>query len=410
LNIRGHIYAAVIAFLLLQATCLVDAQVIKSPYSVFGIGELVDNDLGMNRSLAGTGIAFKSDKSINYLNPASYLGIPENSLIWELGLYGFQSNSQQKNLHQTRRDFNVSYTSVSLYLADRWALSLGVLPFSHVSYEIKSTDIIGSELTSYEKTYAGSGGLSRIYVGNSFRMFGGLAVGFDLSYIGGTVTETESTSGNNNLADYTLTNKLTISAGYLDYGLQYFVPDRDWQYAFGVVYGAGIQTNVSNEVQLTSGDSTASLQQNDSPILRIPRKFGIGISARSPNFRAGVDYEWEDWSVLRFSDPHFRTKNSNRCSIGLEYSPARSDSRSRRISYRFGANYKFSYLSVDGTSINSWGLTLGTGIPFQTVNVNASIEYGEEGTLTNGLIRNRYWMFYMSFSLSEIWSPLQLED
>jgi len=388
----------------------VDAQVIKSPYSIFGVGELVDNNLGMNRSLAGTGIAFKSHRSINYLNPASYLGIPANSLILELGLYGFQSNSQQKNLYQTHRDINVSYTSVSLYLADRWALSLGILPFSRVDYKIKSTDIIGSELTSYEKTYTGSGGLRRFYVGNSFGVFGDLAVGFDLSYIGGTVTGTETASGNNRLADYALTNILTISTGYLDYGLQYSVSDHDWQYTFGAVYGASIQTYVSNEAQLTSGDSTTSLQESDSPTLKIPQKFGIGIAARSPSFRLGVDYEWEDWSALRFSNPHFRTRNSNRCSLGLEYSPARADSRSVIFSYRFGANYKFSHLYVDGTSINSWGVTLGIGIPFQTININASIEYGEVGTLTNGLIKSRYWMFYVSFSLSEIWSQPQSED
>ncbi len=410
MNIRGHIYAAVIAFLSLPATCLVDAQVIKSPYSIFGVGELVDNNLGMNRSLAGTGIAFKSDRSINYLNPASYLGIPANSLILELGLYGFQSNSQQKNLHQIHRDINVSYTSVSLYLADRWALSLGILPFSRVNYEIKSTDIIGNELTSYEKTYTGTGGLSRIYIGNSFRVFDDLAAGFDLSYIGGTVTETESASGNNSLADYALENKLSLRTAYLDYGLQYSVPDHDWQYTFGVVYGASIQTYVSNEAQLTSGDSTTSLQQSDSPILKIPQKLGIGIAARSPSFRVGVDYEWEDWSALRFSNSHFRTRNSNRCSLGLEYSPARSDDRSRGISYRLGASYRLSYVYVDGMSINSWGMTLGTGIPFQTTNLNVSIEYGEEGTLTNGLIKSRYWMFYVSLSLSEIWSPPHSEE
>jgi hypothetical protein len=394
----------------MSAACLMDAQVITSPYSIFGVGELVGNNLGMNRSLGGTGIAFKSDKSINYLNPASYFGIPANSLLVEVGLYGLQNKSQQKNLNQTNNDINVSYSSVSLYLTDWWALSLGILPFSHVSYEIKSADVIGSELTSYEKTYTGTGGLSRDYVGNSFRMLDDLTAGFDLSYIGGTVTETESASGNNSLADYQLQNILTLRSAYLDYGLQYSVPDHNWRYTFGVVYGTSIQTDVSSEAQLTSGDSTTSLLQNDGPILKIPQKVGIGIAASSSDFRAGVDYEWEDWSGLRFSNPHFSTKNSNRYSVGLEYSPPRSDSRSMIISYRFGANYRFSYLDVDGASVNSWALTLGTGIPFQSTNINASIEYGEEGTLNNGLIKSKYWMFYLNFTLSEIWTPSQSED
>ena len=410
MKIRGHIYAAALSLLLLPPTYVVDAQVIGSPYSIFGMGELVDNNLGMNRSLAGTGIAFLSNRSINYLNPASYLGIPSNSLLLEVGMYGVQNNSQQKNLGQTYKDINVSYMSVSLYLTDWWALSFGVLPFSRVRYQINSTDVIGSELTSYQKTYTGSGGLSRDYVGNSFRLFEHLTAGFDFSYIGGTVTETESASGNNSLADYTLTNTLTVRTTYLDYGLQYTLPDHDWQYTLGVVYGASIRTNVSNDAQLISGDSTTSVQQSDNPILRIPQKFGIGLAAHSPSFQVGVDYEWEDWSVLRFSNPLFSTKNSNRFSFGVEYSPASSDGRSMITSYRLGAKYKFSYLDVGGWSINSWGVTLGGGIPFQTININASVEYGEEGTLANGLIKSRYWMFYVSFSLTQIWSPSHSED
>jgi hypothetical protein len=299
---------------------------------------------------------------------------------------------------------------VSLYLADWWALSFGILPFSHVNYETKSADIIGSELTSYEKTYTGSGGLNRIYLGSSVRVFDDLAVGFDLSHIGGTVTETESASGNNSLADYALTNELTVRTAYLDCGLQYVVPGHDWQYTVGVVYGASIQTSVSNEAQVTSGGSTASLPQRDSPILSIPEKVGIGIAARSSRFRLGLDYEWEDWSALRFSNPHFSTQNSHQYSLGFEYSPAGADIQSRIISYRFGANYKFSPLYVDGTSINSWGVTLGAGIPFQTININASIECGEEGTVTNGLIKSSYWMLYVSLSLCEIWSPRHSED
>ena len=44
---------------------LLQAQVKKSTYSMFGVGQLADNNYGVNKSLGGTGIAFKSGNAMN---------------------------------------------------------------------------------------------------------------------------------------------------------------------------------------------------------------------------------------------------------------------------------------------------------------------------------------------------------
>ena len=66
----------------------------NSVYSMFGVGQIIDNSFGINKSLGGTGIAFQSGSSVNYLNPASYLGIPPNSFILEIGVYGIYNKSE----------------------------------------------------------------------------------------------------------------------------------------------------------------------------------------------------------------------------------------------------------------------------------------------------------------------------
>lgn len=407
---KKHIFVVVAALQAFLFVNTANAQVRNSVYSMFGVGELFDNSLGVNRSLGGTGIAFQSGTSINYLNPASYLGIAPNSYIMEVGVYGMYDKSENSNSVETEKDINFSYWSVSAYLANWWASSLGILPFSFIEYKINTTGKIEGELTSFEKTFTGSGGLSRIYLGNSFKIYKGLAAGFNTSYIVGPITQTESASINSSLAGYELKNKRAVNAIYLDYGLQYSLSRNDWLYTIGAIYGASRKLSTIDDLELTSNGSTTSLDENERLAISIPQKFGLGISVKKDAMRAGLDYEWEDWSTIRFSNPNFNTKNSSRFSIGVEFSPGQKKEGSKSLSYRLGANYKSSYLEIDNTPINSMTVSVGVGIPYDVVNLNVSVEYGQEGTLNNGLIKNSYWVLYVGMSLHQFWATISSED
>ncbi|MBN1398925.1 MAG: hypothetical protein JXA06_12905 [Bacteroidetes bacterium] len=386
----------------------------NSIYSMYGVGWLLDNSVGINKSLGGTGIAFQSGRSINYLNPASYLGIPPSSIVLEFGTFGIYNKSANKFLSFTNGNINFSYFTVNLYLSNRWALSAGVVPFSFVDYGITSKDEIEGELTSFEKEYTGTGGLSRIYLGNSFGIYKGLSAGFNASYIVGSIIQTETALESNIFSGYEFKNEGTASSFYLDYGLQYIINDDNWSYTVGLIYGSKNKFNTTNDVTITYNDVTDSLKQAGKYDLTIPRKIGVGLSVkRGDNIRAGLDYEYGNWSNIDFADRKIDTRNSSRFSVGLEYTPANNTSDEKwykSLSYRLGANYKKSYLEISNTQINSFGICLGIGIPFHKINaVNLSVEYGEEGTLKKGLIKNSYWMFYMNVSLHDLWLELPLE-
>ena len=389
-------------------TCFLNAQVKRSVYSMFGVGQLTDNSIGINKSLGGTGIAFQSGSSINYLNPASYLGIPPGSLAMELGLYGIYNISQKENTSQSAGNISISYFSASLYFTRWWAFSLGIIPFSSVYYVITSNSSINGELTSFKKEFKGSGGLNRVYFGNSFKVLDNLAVGFNASIIFGPITQTETALSSDNFTGYELKNERSASSFYLDYGIQYLIHKNNWLYTVGFVYGASTKINTSDVLQFTYNSTTDSLEQENVLDIKIPTKLGLGISVNKQNiFRAGFDYEWGGWSKINFSNPNLDTKNSNRFSIGVEYSPNINNRDNNLLSslvYRFGANYKNSYMVIDKTPINSAGITLGIGIPFERFSmINFSLEYGREGTLNKGLVRNDYWTFYFNISLHELW-------
>jgi hypothetical protein len=398
---------ALLTFTIILFASPLDAQVVNSVYSMFGVGQLMDNNIGINKSLGGTGIAFQSGKSINYMNPASYIGMYSHSYVMELGLYGITNKSMTSSTSQRDNSVSISYFSASLYFTKWWASSFGIIPFSSVDYEINSEAEIEGELTTFQKTYTGSGGLSRIYFGNSFSIIDGLSIGFNSSYIVGPVTQTETASGNDSFASYSLTNERLVYSVYFDYGLQYTFKNDDWSYSLGLIYGSSKKLNSDDDLKFTYNGTTTSLTQEKQYDVEIPQKTGVGIAVKNGDkFRIGIDYEWAKWSSINFTNSNLRTKNSNRFSIGVEYYPAEknNDTWLNTLYYRIGANYKNTYLKIDNTPINSKAINVGLGIPYNyTSLINLSLEYGEEGTLSKGLIKNKYWAFYLSLSLPDFW-------
>lgn len=384
-------------------------QVKNSVYSMMGVGQLNNNSFGINRSLGGTGIAFKSGKSINYLNPASYIGVATNSNILELGIYGIYSNSVTSSLTQYENDINFDYVSFGFYVSPWWSASLGFTPFSYVDYKVTSEDQIKGELTQLEKYYEGTGGLNRLYFGNSFNLYGGLFAGFNLAYIVGPITKTEITTGIDGSTDYEVNHKYTTSGLYLDYGLQYSHNLGSLNYTVGAIYGAEKSLNTTDDLEFTYNETTTILNQENEESFKIPEKFGVGLAIEKKNyFRIGFDYEWNKWSSVNFLNDYLSTRNSSRYSFGFEYSPQKekiNDPWYKSLSYRLGANFKNSYLEIRNNKINSYAFNLGLGIPYDNSSeINLTLEYGREGTTSNKLILNNYLKLYVSFSLHEFWS------
>ena len=401
------IYIALFVSLLLIPTQRFNAQIKNSVYSLFGVGQLTDKSFGINKSLGGTGIAFQSGRSINYLNPASYLGIAPDSYIMELGLNGLLVKSKQGNISKLNKDIDFSYATASLYFTRWWAFSFGIVPYTTVDYEINSIDQIGGELTTFNKTFEGSGGLNKIYWGNSIEIIKGLSFGINTCYIFGHILQTETALADNNFPGYELTSNRFAGSVYFDYGLQYSLRNDDWFYTVGMIYGANKRFNTTDDLEFTADNITTTLSEENKADIKIPEKYGFGVSIKKGElFRAGVDYEWNKWSDISFSNASLDSRDSRRYSFGLEYSPSAGEEGKwlSTLFYRLGFNYKESYLELNGTKINSMAMNIGFGIPYDgTSMINLALEYGKEGTTSQGLIENNFLKVHLNISLHQFW-------
>jgi hypothetical protein len=128
----------------------------------------------------------------------------------------------------------------------------------------------------------------------------------------------------------------------------------------------------------------------------------------------GFDYTRQDWTGQTFGGYpgiDFQTGVAQNFRAGFEVTPNRYDVRRgfghflRRLTWRAGAYREYSHLFLNGSQIAATGVTMGVGIPvFRYYNsVNLGVDIGQRGALDNNLVRERYFLFTLSFNLHDIW-------
>jgi hypothetical protein len=401
-------FKSILFFLIFSCTCsLLRSQISDTPYSFFGQGELEEKAFGTSLSMGGTGIAFKSGRSLNHLNPASYSGIDSMSFLYEFGLFG--SYTQYYTRTQTEKSFNanIRYLAMGFRTGKRWAMSIGLVPYSSVNYQIRTSDIVDGTTTSYTRTFTGSGGINQFYWGNSFLLVKGLSVGLNASYIFGTINKEESAVFSTGIDGFQIENSSLAHGMVMDYGLQYSYAQKTFDAGLGFTISPSHTLSTSNNLSYYSSYDTISLD-NETASIQLPWKFGIGTAFIFKNrIRLGLDYDWQNFSSLHFSNSHLQTRDYERYSMGVELIPSYKPGSNlfKRMYYRGGFNLSKNYLVIDKTPLDKKSCSLGLGIPIRQGNsmINVALEYGQNGTRRNGLIQENYWMIHLNLSVNDIW-------
>ncbi|MFZ0282784.1 MAG: hypothetical protein WAL29_14125 [Bacteroidales bacterium] len=386
---------------ILTLTRSVSAQTTSSPYSVFGLGYLEGNSLGPSKAMGGTGIAFLSDRAINLLNPASYSGMDSLVSIFELGLFGKYTTFKSKEDNQAQLNANLKYVVMGFRLTPWLATSFGFAPYSSVGYNINTTAFVEGTSQKYAKTFTGEGGVNQVYLGASVKLIKNLSFGVNAAYLFGNITSTESAEQ----YYYNLQNVTYLSNFILDYGLNYRFALKNWNYSIGLTYGSEKALNTNNLTTIQTASQSETIKGR-SQKYSIPQHFGAGIAFGKEFFRAGIDFERSQWGDISFANPLLRTRNSNRYSFGFEFpSQGLTKGTSRMVFYRFGAEYRDSYLIIDNTPINYRAVSLGAGMPLKGAIsvINMSLELGQNGTVTKGLFRETFVTLHIDMSLRALW-------
>lgn len=375
----------------------------SSPYSMFGIGEIESRTYGVNSGMAGTGIGLQLRNIMNNANPASLVSIDTLTFIFDVAGNAKQSYFKYGRQKDNSLDANLKKIGMGFRVKPWWGMNIGLRSFSSVGYNIYSESPIEGSTQTYTTLFEGSGGLSRLYASNSFKLNKNFSVGVTASFLFGTIEQTETQS------QFTVENLSYARKFYFDFGAQYTnAISPTLQYTLGAVYGYKTNISLSNEQKVSySGGGELENKTKKSTTTSIPQFFGAGASLVSTrNSRLlifAADYMFKNWGAIKHPAPSVQYVNSHRVSAGMQYSPNFRLPKNyfQRMHYQLGASYELTNMKINGENLRDYAVTLGLNFPVNRSYVHFSTDFGYR--TGQGLIKERYVMFTLGCSISEMW-------
>ncbi len=415
-------YKVILAAAIICSAFVVKAQVkISSPYSVFGIGNLYGVSSQMNMAIGGAATAFSSPYFINPANPASYMSLDSNSFVFD-GAFNLRSGTL-KTLDQSQKTKFGTLSNIyfAFPVTKWWRASAGLMPYSHVGFELQSDQII-ENIGEVLNTYSGNGGLNESYIGSSFSPFKNLSLGVNMSYLFGNIVKERTTTFPDSSAyiNTMLRSSARLDKLNFDFGLLYRVDLKEGMYyQIGLTYKP--KQNVDGRAEKLAYTYTYNASQNTETVIDtisyvvgnndkvvLPTAFGAGFLIGTTNrWLATADFNWQRWSEFRYLGNDPGLKDNLRISIGGQYRPSPVDIGKyyERINYRAGFRFEQSYLEKDNTRIKDFGLSLGVGLPMKKSRstMNIAVEVGTQGTTDMGLVKENYIRLTIGAALQERW-------
>lgn len=384
-----------------------NGQNISSPYSIFGAGQIANTSFGANPGLGGTGVALLSGSNgINNLNPASYCGIDSLSFLFDFGVQLKYTNYSTSRDINNKLDANISHLAMGFRITQFLATSMGVQPYSSVGYNIYTTQVINGTLSEYSKNFSGNGGINKFFIGNTIKINKNISLGMNISYIMGTITQTETAIETGLIPGYTILSNQYLHNLTFDYGLLLTSQIKETTLRFGATYNQGKELETDKELYFSTDIDTFEITGSKS-LFSIPEGFGLGFSVERERLLMSIDYQRKNWSGIKLSNSEIKIRNSEKISAGLQYLPIRTRSSYgiSNLDYRIGGYYKKSYMIINNTPLDQIAVTFGLGIPVsrKLSKINLSFELGQYGTKKNGLIQEKYVQMHLNFNLKDIW-------
>ncbi len=395
----------------------------SSPYSFYGIGEIVAGGTADARAMGGIGVVSDSIH-INLLNPAGYSVLRRTTL----GVGGMHNRLLLTTNADSDRatSTNLNYIAVAIPYK-KWGFGFGLMPYSSVGYRLASKTVSSIDSDQYDlRQYSGSGGVNRVFFAGSYALNNNFNVGLQYDFNFGQIENISlerpygvQLAKRENVNSDLQGNTLTVGAHYK----RQFAKKYDF-YVSGVYV---FETNLRHTATRTV--STVSISANDDQTVvdteeiasgafetvTLPARFTFGsgfgrarkwlvaAEASIASSGSGGRFDITDGS----GNSLIGYNKSARYSLGGYFIPRYDAYKGyfKRIVYRAGVRYEDTGLNIEGNKIEDLAVTFGFGLPMRGTftNINLGFELGHRGTRAGGLIHENYTKISLAFSFSDLW-------
>lgn len=399
----------------------------NSPYSRYGLGDIVPGQNIVNRAMGGASAAYFDPVTVNFLNPASYARLKYTT--FDVGLdYTSRTLKSSDPVRTLRSAYLIpSYIQVGFPLSKKknWGMNMGIRPVTRISYELQQNTRLPG-IDSIQTNYRGDGGEYQTYIGTGIGSKY-LTVGINAGYAFGNKNYvTERTIVNDTV--YYERGKWSDSTHFggffVQAGLQYATHiSKSVLFKFGAFAQFKNSLNANRNIlrETFIANSTVGEIQKDSVYFSsdnkgkivVPATYGAGITIEKEyTWSLSAEYNISQWEDYRYYDEKDQVKNTWVFRLGGTMIPNyKSKGYWGQVQYRAGFYIGPDYVTVN-KNLPVYAITFGASFPVrkygyslysgQYTSINTAFEIGARGNKSNSL-RENFYRISVGLSLSDIW-------
>ena len=396
-------------------------QTQQSPYSSYGIGEIQSTAVTGQLSSGGIGIG---GGHAFYNNTRNSAWLARNQFtIFDIGAQGesraIRTDSSVTNIGSGGLRSLALVFPIVQKTKFRWTSSVGMLPYSTVSYRLTTERPLDGEIEEATYVFEGSGGYNQVYWSNGLMLSKNFYVGLKASYLFGSISR-ESV--------VTMQPQGVVASQNIAILEQSSLSDFNWEASLGyeaaltetlrlragAVYGAAanLNTQVLNRIDVRNSYNVATNIDTinyGAGTQFFPHYLGVGLAfEKRNNWVIGLDAEYQPWSQYRDTQGELDPNLTDllRLVLGSQITPGWNSTRYlQRVGYGLGFSYENTPISINGRQINDFGINFGLSLPVSRFNssLNMSVQVGTRGTIEADLIRENYVKLNLGVSYNQLW-------
>lgn len=407
----------------------------QSPYSAYGLGDLVPTSQATQAMSAGTGLAITEPFSLIPGNPASYASLARPVFEGGVTLRSTSTSTTEGSNNQVDGQF-MGFSIGVPFAQGKWGLGLGLAPYTDVGYSTSMKDAAYGDPVTYE--YSGSGGLDRAFLGLGTLLYQEkadsvgnagmrLTFGADLNFIFGSLEQTRNAiySYDDGYSNTRAFSSLFLTAPTADASLLWqgdltrkrTKDDSNWRWSIGLSATLPTRFRAQYSGQVTSytvlsGIETArdTIEQTDKAKgwVKLPARSGVGLGVQNARWAFALEVHQQDWAATVVDVPGYPWATPLRSTLtyaaSARFRPAGEGGIFQRAVYRAGIRQGSAPQEVRGTRLDEAALSAGISLPLNAVQTNSwlhlGVEMGQRGTTAAGLLQERHATLWIGLAFT----------
>lgn len=406
-KINKYIFTLIVAIFFLSESF---AQ--SSPYTRLGIGDINFAYSARKLGMGQMGIADAEEDFISFYNPAGLFTLKRTRVEFSFGYNGSFLSGDNLSNYSGNGDF--MGFMLAFPVSNRYGIGAvtGLVPYSKVSYDVVNS--VQSPDGDYQSSFQGKGGLSKLFIGSSYKLPFDLVIGATFDYYFGNLDYTSSI----NFIDQTNTNAkynneyrpkgIGTTLGLISPALDSLLGlNGISNLRIGLTYDyiSTLRTDTVLTSSTTLGTDTVT---SGIVNMKVPGMLTAGLSfILNKKYLLSLDYAFQTWKNYSFNNiAYSNLRNSSKVSIGFEYKPEKKlgTSFTDQIIWRAGLSYEQTQYLVNDKGVNQYSVSGGFSLPIAQANtLDLGLCYAMRGVSDPGLFKENTLQLYLTFSLGDIW-------